>query len=267
MTTTACKSVLWGYVLQASEHSGQPLSTTLLKRVVALLARLWQRANGRQALAFQPTVEARAWMQAGDAPCSKSIRRYAQLLEQLGLIEMIATLNQRSQQQWIVRFRFSLATLERTLQRRRDKEDPGKFSAPTNTPEGGSPTENPPEGSEEPAGAIGPAAIDSCAAAPIAAGPTAEEAAAAAVAQQAARDAIRDQLAALSAARQTQALSPARQASLAAQAAWEEEQRTKANSRKNQQPNSRTALTRGKPASWWRSQSSWPEALTGGPVR
>ena len=136
-----------GYMLKAAERLNIKLRTDVRDNMLAWLARLVRRAKG-QTVKLMPSVDARKWRQDAAKgltirPVSnKSIRSYRSRLVQLGLIDA-----HDHGQFWVIRFRFSLATLASYLALR----EGGKVSPHTYAPEGDSPTGNPPEGLKEPA--------------------------------------------------------------------------------------------------------------------
>ena len=97
---------------------------------------------------LMPSIDARKWRQdaaKGLTVCpksNKSIRTYRTRLVQLGLIDA-----HDHGQFWVIRFRFSLATLQSFL----DLKSGGKVSPHTYPPEGVPPTEEPPSAMKEPA--------------------------------------------------------------------------------------------------------------------
>lgn len=135
-------------MLKAAERLNIKLRTDVRDNMLAWLARLVRRAKRRQTVTLKPSVDAAAWRK--DAAkgltirpvCNKSIRSYRKRLTELGLID-----SHDHGQFWVIRFRFSLASLESYLALR----EGGKVSPHTYAPEGDSPTGNPPEGVKEPA--------------------------------------------------------------------------------------------------------------------
>ena len=146
-----------GYMLKAAERLNIQLRTDVRDNMLAWLARLVRRAKG-QTVKLMPSVDARKWRQDAAKgltirPVSnKSIRSYRKRLTELGLIDA-----HDHGQFWVIRFRFSLATLQSYLALR----EGGKVSPHTYAPEGDSPTGNPPEGLKEPA--VEPSAASACA--------------------------------------------------------------------------------------------------------
>lgn len=136
-----------------------------------------------------PSLEARKWRRdAAEGksfrpPSSRTIQSWRSRLVDLGLIEAMD-----HGQFWVIRFRFSLATIWSVLELRKG----GKVSGPSLMVEGDSPTGNPPEGSEDPTGEAGPAAALE-AAPPAGHELTSEEARKVAEATEACRDEIRRQ--------------------------------------------------------------------------
>ena len=139
--------LLFGYLAKAAERLNIKLRTDVRDNMLAWLCRLVRRANG-QTVKLMPSVDSRKWRQDAAQGRSirpvtnKSIRSYRTRLTELGLIDA-----HDHGQFWVIRFRFSLATVQSLLALRAG----GKVSPHTYPAEGDSPTGNPPEALKEPA--------------------------------------------------------------------------------------------------------------------
>ena len=177
-----------GYMLKAAERLKISLRTDVRDNMLAWLARLVRRARS-QTVKLMPSIDARKWRQdaaKGLTVCpksNKSIRSYRTRLVQLGLIDA-----HDYGQFWVIRFRFSLATLQSLL----TLKSGGKVSPHTLSPEGDSPTENPPSAVKKPS--VKPSTAPALGGAVANEGPDQEQAKENAIAQKDWIDGFRKQL-------------------------------------------------------------------------